>query len=117
MNYHLADFYDVDEETPTEDMEDLVRDAITIYDANTSIPLSEIYLVGGLVREDTTYEGRKDVDVAFVPLEPMDDHEQDRLYWMITNHLQQTFGENYEVFVGPLDETRDENIELTSHFI
>ena len=25
--------------------------------------------------------------------------------------------ENYEVFVGPLDETRNENIDLTGHFI
>lgn len=116
MEYKLADFYDTELEEPTESMVELVREAVFAYEQATDVPLGGIYLVGSLVSEDTSEEGRKDVDLCLEPAGRMSDDQREDLYFTITNHVQETFGERYEVFVAPLLSGRV-HLDLTGHFL
>ena len=116
MEYRLADFYDTELEEPTERLVELVREAVFAYEQATDIPLSRVYLVGSIIAEDTSDEGRKDVDLWFEPADDMDEDEREDLYFRITNHLQQTFHERYEAFVAPLNPALA-HLDLTGYFL
>jgi len=116
MGYHLGDYYDLDLEEPTGTLDEIMREAIEIYQSNTDVPLRGIYLVGGLANYNTSTTGRKDVDFLFVPQQRLRGQEKDRLYFLLTNHLQDTFAENYEVFVNTLHSS-SKALNLTDHYL
>lgn len=115
MEYRLDDFFDNgDLEEPTERLHDVVTAIYDAYlDLTDGIEPLKIYIVGGIAREDTSEEGRKDVDFLITPRQKMDDLEKETLYFQLTNFAKEYFGENYEVFIGTTDQ---EKIDLTELF-
>lgn len=119
--YCLNDFFEKENpKKPTEKLLKAGRKILMQYTAETGELSVRLYLVGGLAREDTSTEGRKDVDFLLVPNQPTHPIEESRLYMLLTAPIREILGEHYDVFVGRLETQKDgtipPHIDITNHF-
>ena len=73
MDFKLADFYDIEAGEPTDRLKETVTTILAVYESFLADnPVYRILLVGGIVREDTAVEGRKDIDfLLFTPTQKL----------------------------------------------
>lgn len=119
--YHLNDFLENgDLEEPTDKLIEVGREMLRLYEEETGENPCGLYLVGGIVREDTSQEGRKDVDFLIESVRQTRPIEESRLYFLLTSSIREIFNENYDVFVGKLEEHEDgtiqSHIDVSGHF-
>ncbi|HIH11074.1 TPA: hypothetical protein HA241_02715 [Candidatus Woesearchaeota archaeon] len=100
MDFKLADFYDIEAGEPTDRLKETVTTILAVYESFlANNPVYRILLVGGIVREDTAVEGRKDIDFLLVPCYPISEHDEEHLYSAMTSQVRRVLGQGYDVFV------------------